>query len=204
MPKNKKVIAVDLDEVLSTQLETIRLFNNKHYGSSHTPEDYTIEAPYWRYFESVWQVDDAEGDRRVEHYISSGGLSDQGTVPGAIEAIKKLKRRFKLVIVTNRLQSHADETHRWLNRHFSKIFDDVRFTSVWGDKGSSAKAKISKDIGADYFIDDNLNHCLAVAEEEITCLLFGEYGWNREEVKNKKIIRVKNWDEVLEYFDAGR
>src|SRR5205814_305766 len=90
------------------QMDAIRIFGNKHYRTKHTSADFKIEAPYWRYFETVWGVDDDEGDRRVEHFISTGGFDAQKPIPGALEAIKKLKRRFNLVIITSRKEEHAE------------------------------------------------------------------------------------------------
>jgi uncharacterized HAD superfamily protein len=200
-PADKPVIAIDLDEVLSAQMDAIRVFTNKYYGTKLSPDDFRIEAPYWRYFETVWGVDDKEGERRVEHYISSGGFGLQKTLPGALEAIKRLKHHFRLVIITSRKKEHAEMTHQWLEKHFPRVFDHIGFTSVWGSESSVAKAKLSKEIGASYLIDDNLDHCLLAAREGIRCLLFGEYGWNRGNVTGSNIVRVKNWEEVLKYFD---
>jgi 5'(3')-deoxyribonucleotidase len=199
-PVNKPVIAVDLDEVLAAQQEAIRLYINKTYKTNFTPEDYIVEAPYWSYWETVWGVDSEEGERRIEGFIKSGGLKDQKPIPGAIEAISELQKRFKLVVVTSRHDEHAEDTRAWLEKHYPRVFKGVLFTSAWGNKASVMKAKVCKDIGADYLIDDNFEHCKLVAEEGIKGLLFGELGWNMNKLLPKGVTRVKNWQEVLEFF----
>lgn len=199
--KIRKTIAIDLDEVLSAQTEAIRLFINKRYNLDLTPEDYLISAPYWRYWEKVWGVSEEEGARRVQEFINSGGFKGQKPVKGALQAINRLKKNFNLVIVTSRKDKHAEDTHLWLEEHFPNVFNDIRFSSVWGNKASVAKAKICRQLGANYLIDDNLEHCTLVADEGLIALLFGNYGWSKAKKLPKRVVRVKNWQEVLEYFD---
>jgi uncharacterized HAD superfamily protein len=200
-PANKTTIAVDIDDVIADQIESVRMFHNKHYGTRHKKADYQITAPYWGYWESVWEVGRGEGAQRVAHYERSDALTTQKTVKGALEAMKKLKKNFNLVVVTSRSNQNAPKTLSWLAAHFPDVFDDVRFTSMWGDKASIVKAKLCKQIGAGYLVDDNLQHCKLAAEEGIQPLLFGDYGWNSGPTP-KEVIRVKNWQEVLEYFDG--
>ena len=200
----RKTIAVDLDEVLSAQNEAVRLFANKHYGHNHTPEDYLTEGEYWGYWEVIWGVGKEEGLKRVAHFLDSGGLKGQKPIPGAIDAIKKLETKFNLVIVTSREDKYMDITHKWLSEHFPDVFDHVRFTSMWGQKASAAKAKIVKEIKTSYLIDDNVGHCNSVAKEDIKALLFGDYGWNRKAKLHPEVTRVRGWKEVLEYFDGQK
>lgn len=201
MAKNRPVIAIDIDEVLSSQLEAMRLFINEHYGYNHSSEDYLVEADYWGYWETLWGVDEQEALRRERHFINSGGLQAMKPVIGSLDSISKLKKRYELVIVTSRRNEYADITHKWLDSHFPSVFAHVKFTSLRGQQASLAKAKTSKEIGADYLIDDNLEHCIEAAKSGIKAILFGEYGWNRGREVPKEITKVKDWQEVLDYFE---
>lgn len=201
-PAAKKTIAVDIDDVISAQNENMRLYANKKYGHSHTLEDYLAEGSYWGYWGGVWGVSDEEQERRVQEYNHSGQLGRQAVVPGAVTAIKKLKERFNLIIITSRSDEHFEETHQWLAKHFKSAFQHVHFASVWDNGEKTSKANICRAVGAGYLIDDNAEHCNLAAEAGIKPLLFGIYGWNRTEPMHKNVTRVKDWQEVLGYFDA--
>lgn len=198
----KQTIAVDIDDVISAQNDHMRKFANRNYGHNHTREEFlNAEADYWGYWQHVWGVSKEEQDKRVKHYSDSGELLKQKTVPDAIDAIRKLKNDYNLVVVTSRHDDYINHTHQWLDIHFPKIFSDVHFVSVWSKDNQSSKASICQAVGAGYLIDDNAAHCNLAAEVGVLSLLFGDYGWNRKEKLSKGVVRVKNWQEVLNYFE---
>jgi phosphoglycolate phosphatase-like HAD superfamily hydrolase len=204
-PGTKPVIAVDIDDVISSQNEDIRLFANQKYGYNHSPEDYKVQVkgPYWAYWGYVWGVSNEEHDRRVESYFRSGGLFKQEPVPGAIEALKKLKRNYKLVVVTSRRDGHVEDTHKWLDKHFKSVFEDVRFAKFWESGKRESKADICRELGAAYLIDDYSEHCNIAAEAGIEALLFGDFGWNKGVKLHPEVTKVADWQEVLEYFSRA-
>ena len=51
-------------------------------------------------------------------------------------------------------------------------------------------------IGASYLIDDSFGHCELAAEVGIKAILFGNYGWNRQQTLIDGIVRCKDWDAV--------
>ena len=50
-------------------------------------------------------------------------------------------------------------------------------------------------------IDDQLNHCLVVAEAGWTATMFGDYAWNGAKVLPPGVMRVKDWSAVEKFFD---
>jgi len=64
------------------------------------------------------------------------------------------------------------------------------------------KNDVIKQIGADYLIDDQPKHCIAAAKAGIKTVLFGDYKWNRDLKLRKNMVRARNWQEVLEYFNG--
>jgi 5'(3')-deoxyribonucleotidase len=204
MPKtaNKPIIAVDVDDVISAQNESMRKFANRKYGYSHMPEDYLkIEAPYWGYWGYVWGVSDEEQNLMVKEFQFSGEITKQKVIPGSVAALKRLSKAHELVIVTSRHDVHFDETHEYLEKHFPALFNSVHFAKVWEDGTRESKANICKKIGANYLVDDNSEHCNLAAEEGIKALLFGDYGWNRNAKLHPAVTRVRDWQEVLDYFE---
>ena len=200
MSKTKQTIAIDVDDVLVPTTDAMREFVNKTFGTNLTEEDYKQPGPYRQYFEHVWQVTPEEGLRRYNSFIEAGELVRAQPVKDAIEVIAELEKKYNLVIVSARGDKQMEMTHQWLDAHFPEVFKGVHFQSAWYNDPTKTKAAICKEIGADYLIDDNSEHCFLAQKEGITALLFGDYGYNNDEM-SKGLKRVLNWQEVKEYFN---
>ncbi len=198
MSQNRKTIAVDLDDVLSANAKGFVEFSNKRWATSLTVDDFTER---WA---EMWEVDLEEEKRRAQDFYEARVIRRFETIDRAKPVLSKLAKDYKLVVLTSRVKRMQKDTFDWLEKHFSGIFDDVHFSGFYDeltlDSHLYTKAEISREIGADYLIDDQLKHCFAVAGVGIETLLFGEYSWNREVALPPKVTRVKNWQEVGEYF----
>ncbi len=200
----RETIAVDIDDVLAAFAKGFTDFSNQKWGTHLTPDDYN---EHWAV---VWGVDEQEAKKRgkIIHANATkilGGLSHD---PNAKSTLVKLAKKYKLVIVTSRRRAIQKDTLEWLDKHFKGIFAELHFAGIWDDlekdlkfRLKATKAEIVKQIGADYLIDDQPKHCFAAAEAGIMSLLFGDYRWNRSVQLPKGVIRVKSWQEVLEYFN---
>lgn len=189
-------IAVDIDDVLARQVEGLVAFSNQRWGTALTVDDYDED---WGV---MWGVNLEERTRRAAEFHNLPISRSYGCVEGAYEVLQRLSRQHHLIIVTSRrLQMKAD-TFEWLDDHFPGIFsrDDIHFTGIWDNatEHSAAKTKgeLIEKIGADVLIDDQLKHCLAVAETGRCALLFGVYNWNRQTVLPAGVERVVDWVEV--------
>lgn len=201
---DKPIIAIDVDDVLTDENTSVMQFINEKYNLDLTLDNYLVEAPYRHYWEHVWQVSDEEGAQRFQAYLDAGIKAKHKVLPGAIKAITELKDKYELVIITSRDDRSIGTTHSWLELHFPKVFKSVEFVSVWSKDKKASKAEIAKHVGATYLIDDNAEHCELAAQEGITALLFGDYGWSRGYKESTGVTRVKDWQEVKEFFDARR
>jgi uncharacterized HAD superfamily protein len=198
----KPIIAVDIDDVLFDENMAVLRFVNEQYGLSLTAEDYDIDAPYWGYWEKVWKVSDDEGAKRYEAYIASGVKLNHHVMSGAVESIKRLKKQYRLVIITARDDRQVELTHAWLDKHFPGVFDEIAFVHVWSGDIKASKAVIASKLEVSYLIDDNAEHCKLAAEAGIEAILFGDYGWNRSVELVDGVTRARNWQEVTEYFNG--
>lgn len=199
--KARKIIAVDVDDVLADENNAVIEFMNQHYGLGLSAKDYDVVNPYWGFWERVWGVTDEDGAVMHKKFVESGVKRHLKVIPGAIDAINRLRQDYDLVIITSRMDAVIELTHDWLERHFPKTFKSIEFVVVWsGGDHKASKADIARSLKAEYLIDDNADHCRAADEAGIQALLFGDYGWNREEVLPDSATRVKNWEEVLEFF----
>jgi 5'(3')-deoxyribonucleotidase len=201
--KSKRVIAVDVDDVLAAEAEFIIAYGNKHWGHTLTVDEYQEN---WA---AMWGVDIDELERRAAELHRPGLLTSYRLIDGAKEALQTLKKRYDLVILTSRRQVVKEETMAWLNDVFGGVFREVHFTGFWDTISAEShlltKGELAKQIGAEYLIDDQPKHCVAAAEAGVQSLLFGDY---YAEVRNitlpPKVTRCKDWSEVLEFFDGQR
>ncbi|CAN5610997.1 hypothetical protein BH23PAT1_BH23PAT1_3910 [soil metagenome] len=190
----RQTIAVDIDDVLAAHAEAFIDFSNKKYGTSLTLEDY---HDHWSY---VWKVEYSEIERRAKEFHVPKSVMQYKLIQEADKAIHRLSGNYDLVIVSARGQDLLQTTREWIDNYFAGLFVDTHFVPIWEPNNTVTKADICKQIGAAYLIDDVPGHCNIAAEEGITALLFGDYAWNRHEKIADKVVRVKNWQEVVEYF----
>lgn len=198
---SKKTIAVDIDEVLAAFAESFANFCNEKWGTNLKPEDWT---EHWA---EIWKVDFQETEKRADIIYKSDVFIRVMHNPEAKEVLNELSKKFKLVVVTSRHRAVSNDTIKWIKTYFSDLFQEIHFAGIYDDiekhpleRLKVTKAEICKQIGANYLIDDSPKHCMAVAEAGITALLFGEYKWTKVDNLPGSIIKVKNWQEVLEYF----
>ncbi len=199
----KKTIAVDIDDVLAANAESFAAFSNKRWGTNLKPDDY---SEHWA---EMWNIDIKHAQRRREVIIKEKLFTSYRFFDEAKIILKRLKERYKLVIVSSRSLEIQKETLDWLETEFKGIFSEIHFAKIWDDpnlnvlkKLELTKTEICREIGADYLVDDQPKHCIAAANAGIEALLFGEYGWNKDSSLPNGVTRVKNWLEVEKFFDG--
>lgn len=200
--KSKKIIAIDIDDVLSDNARAFVEFSNEKWGTSLNVDDYCED---WA---KMWQVDIDEMERRADVFHSSGIIAKYNHDVSAKLVLQKLKENFDLVIVTSRRDQIKEATVCWVRERYPDLFKEeaIYFSGIWDKKYDRnsiyyTKAEICKLLDVDYLIDDQLKHCVAVAECGIKPLLFGNYAWNQPDDLSKNIDRATNWAEVLDYFN---
>lgn len=196
-----KTIAVDIDDVLSASAEGFATFSNAHWGSNITADDY---SETWA---TVWGIPLEEAKKRAIEFHNLNVVADYRHHAAAIPVLRKLREHYNLVVVTSRREALKPATDKWLHTYSPGVFNGVHYAGIW-DSGQplhalkQTKARLCSTIGADYLIDDQLKHCLAVAACDIQALLFGDYAWNRgDETLLAAITRVADWWAVERYFD---
>lgn len=199
----KKIIAVDLDDVVADTTEALRIVANKIPGIDLTKEHYQVDGKYWGYYEGVWR------QNGVDHLVSFDSLHDDMAsnqdhvqiIEGAKAALYNLSVNYDLVAVTSRRVQWIESTHRWLEENLPNVFKDIVFVHHDNTDGRT-KGDACVEIGADWLIDDNPEHCQSAIEKGTEAVLFGDCGWNRSIKLSVDMARAQNWQEVLEYFDG--
>jgi len=197
----KRVIAVDIDDVLAASVKTWVRYSNERWGTKLSVEDYEED---WA---KTWGVDYEEAERRAAELHKSGLLATYGHFAEAHEVLSGLSRRFKLIVTSARIEDVRAETLAWLDDNYGGIFEEVHLAGFY-DKGPHkdavrmTKAGLLKSLGAGYLIDDQPKHCLAAAEADIEAVLFGNYSWNRDIGRLPAgVTRCADWAAVKEFFD---
>jgi uncharacterized HAD superfamily protein len=197
--KQRRTIAVDIDDVLSKSAEGFVAFSNERWSMNLTPEDYNEE---WAV---VWGVSLDEALQRSLEFHASGVIGQYETVDAALPVLERLKKDYDLVVVTSRRSVLKPETDAWIGRHFPGIFKELHYAGIWDNLTNDSvgyalkrtKAELCRELGAEYLIDDQLKHCVGAAEAGIRSLLFAT---RPPDGLPHGITPVENWNAVAEYF----
>ncbi len=189
----RQTIGVDIDDVIAAHIPAFIAYSNKHFGTNLTDDQYNNNWP------ELWKLDyDVMLKRAGEFHKET--ISNYERIADADVVLKKLSKKYKLVIITARHQYSIEATHEWIAKHYKGIFDETHFVPIWEPGNTITKADICRQIGADYLIDDLPHHCNLAAEVGIKALLFGNYAWSAEQIVHPDVMRVANWKEVGAYF----
>lgn len=190
----KPVLAVDVDEVLYPFMELFIEHHNRGYGTDRTLEQFNSYV-----IEENFPMNSDEKLQRIASFVTNGGFRDGSPLSKSKAAINELSKSYNLVVVTSRWKDWEQDTLDWLEKHYSKTFQNVHFANsiTWSRGDKHDKASICKELGAVAFIDDSLDNVGKVAAAGIKSLLFGDYPWNQADELPEHVRRVSNWDEVL-------
>lgn len=190
------IIATDIDEVLADTLNEFLGFYNADFRTNFSREQF--KSYDW------WEGLNVSLDDfilRLNRFIDKEGFARILPLPGAREAIKKLGRDHKLLVVTSRPRAIAETTARWLEKHFPGCFKEVYYTKeLIGEKNRVSKAAFCLQEGAELFIDDVYEHAAGCAARGIETLLY-DAPWNRETALISNMARVASWEEVVKIVD---
>jgi 5'(3')-deoxyribonucleotidase len=198
MQMKKQIIAIDIDDVLADHVAAFVVFSNSQYGTNLGKHNYDDR------WSTLWDVDRNEIERRALEFHTAESIMEYELIEEAQSALSALSKHYELSIVSARPRHVIDASQMWLEKHFGPIFKEVHFLPYWEEANKLSKADICNQIGAEFLIDDIVKHCNLAAECGIQSLLFGDYSWNQSGTIHDDVSRVKNWQEVLEYFDVKR
>jgi len=196
-PENKPIIAVDIDDVIFPFVPGFVKYLRKH--SIHLKEeDFTIYD-----LSKIYEIDRERAAQLVVEFVESDHMFSL-PVANSVEALKKLSAEYEIIIMTARDKRFEKLTHHWVEKHFGGSYKSIHIVDAHYVAGGSpkAKAEASLRLGVNYLIDDLPVYVDEVAAVGIKCLLFGNYAWNRQAKLHQNVTRVKDWQEVLEYFDG--
>jgi 5'(3')-deoxyribonucleotidase len=189
------IIAIDVDDVLADTSKAITtLFKQKHNLNFADENFYGTES--WE----AWKKENKEmAINSIQDFLNDENLDMIAPIDGAKEAVKKLKEKNSLVIVTGRPQANISRTREWLDYHFPDTFKEV-FSTDWHDlkgEGDVNKGTICHEQGVELIIDDFPQYCLECLSVGTNVLLF-DRTWNKNFETPEGITRVFSWDHIIE------
>lgn len=190
--KPKRVLGVDLDDVLIRTGDAMAQFHNATYGTNYVREDVTSYS-----LGEIWNCTHEEAQMRIDEFISTEFHHQAEAVFGAYDALKHLGKTYEIVIVTGRHEEMRDSTIDWLTKNFLGLYREIYFTGHYDFDPSKKRLKsaVMTEIGADLFIDDALHFAFDVASVGIPVLLL-DTPWNQG-VLPEGVTRVQSWEEIL-------
>ena len=180
-PGDRKIICVDMDEVIADALSEHLLRYNREFSEALTVADLRGR---W-----LWDAVPPERVRALEQYmLSEDFFSVLSVMPDSQRVLERLQTRFDVFIATAAMEvpSSFNAKFRWLAEHFP--FIPHAHIVFCGDKGI---------LRADYLIDDNPRQLrrfhgqgiLYAAPANVLCTEFP---------------RVENWLDVERMFFGRR
>jgi 5'(3')-deoxyribonucleotidase len=198
----KRIIAIDVDDVLANSSDALRRVVNERLNINLSSENYRIQADYWSYYETVWQQNGLASRISLADLEPMMIKNQAHVMPhdNALQALQKLSEHYRLIVVTSRPPSWQPATEEWLNEHFPDVFSDMVFTCGSHETVHRSKGQLCAENGVTWLIDDNVEHAQSAVDQGLEVILFGDYGWNQKAPRH--IHRCKNWREIEGYFDG--
>ena len=188
----KRIIAVDCDDVLISTAPAVLEYYNKTYGAQVPLEDFYTDRP------SLWNAPDTiTSVNRINDFMESEAFRPLPTSDTTLAILQQLSRYHDLHVVTGRAESATTITQALLDRLFPGIFLSLEFTHYSSDN-ERPKARVCQDMGADLLIDDHIHHVTRVADCGIEAYLFGDYPWNQVKTLPPNVTRVRDWQAIAD------
>ncbi|HET6863891.1 MAG TPA: hypothetical protein VFH37_01700 [Candidatus Saccharimonadales bacterium] len=196
-PAAKKIIAVDIDDVLYPLVPSLIGYLDTKHKVKLTPKDF--EAYDLR---QVWHAGPKEAEQIFNDYKRNIG-TDVAPLKGSAQALHRLSEKFDIVVLTSRDISNLSRTTAWIEQHFPELFKDVQLLGNSKDSINwRDKAEVCQELGIYCLIDDSLKHILQTHQAGIKTILFGDYPWNQADDLPREIVRATDWNAVLKELDA--
>lgn len=190
----EKIIAVDIDEVLSETLKCMLLKHGNLWRWRELYREDLTDYNIWN-IEKLWLTQRQAILLFARCQFLSWILNKIDPVSWAKEKILELKSKwFKIIAVTARLIRVKLSTRLWLKRYFPNCFDEIAFAEFFTSR-ERKKSDICKEIWASIIFEDNLETCIDCANNWIKCYLFDK-PWNQCDSLPDWITRVYSWDEI--------
>lgn len=191
---SEKIIAVDIDEVLSETMKSMLYIHNKKHPNSQIMRDDVKSYNIWE-LESFWMTQKQSLLFFAKVQFLSWFINVINPIVWAKEKLLELRKKwYKIYAVTGRLSFIKISTRLWLRKYFKWCFEWLVSADFFTSR-ERKKSDICKEIWASIIIEDNLETCIDCSNKWFKCYLFDKPR-NQCEKLNENIKRVYSWDEI--------
>lgn len=185
-------IAIDLDEIIAGFLDAFIKYHNDIYKTTFHKSDF-FSYEFWKVIGGTRE----EAIDKVYGFHDSHYFDEIEPLDGAIEAIKQLKEKNQLYLITSRQDDFQEKTKAWIEMHLPNIFEDILHSNAYPKNGlSRKKSDLCDHLNVSALIEDNLDYVIECMKPKRKMILF-KYPWNEQREKPKGIYAVSGWNEAL-------
>lgn len=192
--KDKKVICIDIDGVLSDYPGSFIRYVEAQTGMNLSQ----IKITEYNLYGIVGKVVGVKRLKSIKHkFRISGQKRTMDVFPGAVEGMKKLsKMGYTLVLLSARPYKKYprifSDTICWLKKN------KIKYDAILWDENK--EEKMLKEIpNAKYMIEDCMENAIKIANAKKKVFLM-DNSYNQG-YQHKNIIRVKNWKEIIQRLE---
>ena len=188
-------IGVDVDDVLVESLPGYLEAFRTYFG-----REVKVEDAAWEIFHRFPSIPSTQMWGFFAELETSDFLATRPIYADAVNAVRSLASGgHRLFVVTGRLASHREHTHRLLQRAgIAHLFEDLVHRSE--EMAVEYKPRVARERGLDCLIEDELHVAVAVARVPVSVLLV-DRPWNQGDLPHG-ITRVTDWDHILRHVGA--
>ncbi len=189
--ENKMKIGIDIDEVVVEFMKGYLNFHNKKHNTCYKLNDITN----YHLWKCGFHKNKEESVREVVEFSDSDYFNSLSLVKGAKSSLKKLFEIYKSYFITSRSEDIKEKTKNFFYLNFPKNKYEFVFSGeIYGGK---TKSEICSEFGIQIMVEDNADYAFDCAEKGIKTFLLDK-PWNKNCEEHEKIVKVNNWNEVLE------
>lgn len=186
-------IAIDIDDVLGRTFQEVVDYYNRRFGGNAN-----VRFMKDTNMRTLLGISKEDFQKFLDEFYGKRILEGMLPVEDCQRVVELLDQEHELNIITSRSLGIEDQTLNWLNKHFSDKFSEVHHSgNHYFVQDRPTKAELCKQLGINVLIEDDLRY----AEESAfrgTKVLLMNAPWNQKEDLHENIIRVKDWNHVLE------
>lgn len=203
MTSPKKIIGIDIDDVLIDFNSSIIQFHNQTYQTNFKLADIVQFE-----FEKLWNCSTEEVFHRVNTFYNSPLHLKIKPVKGAITALNQLSREHQIIAISARPTTTASLTKKLLDNYFKDNISKIVLTNAFSLTGRrQTKSEVCLKMGVSILIDDGLHNVLECSQKNIQSILL-KRPWNQtltsEDLKSKGIYTANDWPEILKLIKLMR
>lgn len=188
---DKPKIGFDIDEVVADFMNCFLKYSNQKYGTNFSLEEVTK----YHLWECGVHATKKESIREVEEFQDSEHFGKIGFIDGAKKGIDYLSNIYNIHFITSRPDKIMEKTKKF----FYSNFKDNSYTFIFSGEvyGGKKKFEICKELGIEIMVEDNFQYAFGCALNGVKTFLIDK-PWNRCHEKHENLVKVKNWEELLE------